>query len=136
MYDALQFLSITALIAGIALVLAKALHAQPCTTLAIPFNRLDDLKLYEKSSGRLFSPAVYVTALITGVAGAWAMVSPEDLGYARLISLVAMIAIFVGIAGARSYRIFGDVVRANAIVGGAMLAWDAASIAICTARAK
>ena len=111
MYNALKFLFTTALIAGIALMLAKALHAQLCTTLSIPFNRLDDLKLYEESSGRLFSPAVYVTALITGLAGAWALVSPVDPGYARLISLVAMIAIFVGIAGVRSYRIFRNAVR-------------------------
>lgn len=35
-----------------------------------------------------------------------------------------------------SGRVFAVIGRANAIVGGAMLAWDAASIAICTARDK
>jgi len=115
MYDALKFIFISALITGIALALAKALHAQLCTTLAIPFNRLDDLKLYEKSSANLFSAPVYVTALITGLAGAWAMGSQADLNYIHLISFVTMITIFVGVTGLRSFGIFREAVRSEGL---------------------
>lgn len=113
MYDALKLIFITALITSIALVLAKALHAQLCTTLAIPFSGLDDLKLYEKSSARLLGTPLYATALITGFAGAWAIGSPADPNYIHLISFLAMIAIFVGVAGFRSYRIFREAVRSE-----------------------
>lgn len=115
MYDALKFLFITALIACIALALAKALHAQLCTSLSIPFKHLDDLKLYEKSTAKLLSPLVYATALITGLAGALATVLPTDPNYIHLISFLAMIPIFISVAGLRSYRIFLQAVRSEGL---------------------
>ena len=60
MYDAAKFLFVVLLIEGIAYGLSKALYAQFCATLSIPFKNIDDLGIYDKSSQKLLDTKLWI----------------------------------------------------------------------------
>ena len=106
MYDATKFLFVVLLIEGIAYGLSKALYAQFCTTLSIPFKNIDDLGIYDKSSRNLIDAKLWMLSCVLSISGAWALCSHDDPQYIHLTTFIVMIAIYFGVVAVRSYKIF------------------------------
>jgi hypothetical protein len=89
-YDAAKFLCVSFLIGVIAYGLSRALYAQFCTTLSIPFRNIDDLKIYDSSARRVFDRKQLILCFSLSFSGAWALCSRDDPQYVHLFIFVTM----------------------------------------------
>lgn len=85
---------------------ARAIYAQLCTTLTIPFKKMDDMKIYDTSVKKLPNKLILILATPLAISGSIAFTSSYDTGYSNLIIFIVCICFYVISASIISFRLF------------------------------
>jgi len=99
-------LSIGAVLLLISYFFSRAIYAQICTTLTIPFKKMDDINIYDISIKNMPNKLIVLYSLPLVVSGSVALNSQFDPEYHKLIIFILCIFFYLSAASILSYSLF------------------------------